>query len=90
MCDLTSCMSLVFHLNFYVLLGPVIIVCFVFQPLFVALSNVWGGFQDNVVMLSVLSNLITGLRPFVKVHLYVYGHSNNRGMPTASNWSRRE
>ena len=42
-------------------------VYFIFQPLFVALSNVWAGFQDNVVMLSVLSNLITGLRPFVKV-----------------------
>ena len=27
----------------------------------------WGGYQDNVVMLSVLSNLLTGLRPFVKV-----------------------
>ncbi|XP_065882314.1 cilia- and flagella-associated protein 206-like isoform X2 [Dysidea avara] len=35
-------------------------------PLFVSLAKVWGGYQDNVVMLSVLSNLLTGLRPFVK------------------------
>ena len=47
----------------------VCVICcwFPFQPLFVALSQIWCGFQDEVVLLSVLSNLLTTLVPFTKV-----------------------
>ena len=44
---------------------------FPFQPLFVALSQIWCGFQDEVVLLSVLSNLLSTLVPFTKVSLCV-------------------
>ena len=37
------------------------------QPLFIALSQVWSGYQDEVVLLSVLSNLLSSLSPFTKV-----------------------
>ena len=37
------------------------------QPLFSSLSRVWSGFQDEVVLLSVLSTLISGVKPFTKV-----------------------
>ena len=37
------------------------------QPLFITLSQVWSGFQDEVVLLSVLSNLLNSMVPFTKV-----------------------
>ena len=38
-----------------------------FQPLFIALAQIWSGFQDEVVLLSVLSNLLNSLAPFTNV-----------------------
>ncbi|XP_064396896.1 cilia- and flagella-associated protein 206-like isoform X2 [Halichondria panicea] len=35
-------------------------------PLFLSLSQTWMGFQDEVVLLSVLSNLLTSLNPFIQ------------------------
>ena len=37
------------------------------QPLFITLSQVWSGFQDEVVLLSVLSNLLNSMAPFTTV-----------------------
>ncbi|XP_060061483.1 cilia- and flagella-associated protein 206 [Erinaceus europaeus] len=37
-------------------------------PIFIALSNLWTGFQDEVVLISVLSNLTTHLEPFLGSH----------------------
>ena len=37
------------------------------QPQFVHLSQVWTGFQDEMVFLSVLTNSIVNLEPFGKV-----------------------
>lgn len=35
-------------------------------PLFISLAQLWSGFQDEVVILSVLSNIITSFTPFIK------------------------
>ncbi|KAB1275734.1 Cilia- and flagella-associated protein 206, partial [Camelus dromedarius] len=37
-------------------------------PIFIALSNVWTSFQDETVLISVLSNLMTHLEPFLGAH----------------------
>uniref|UniRef100_A0A8C5QWM6 Cilia- and flagella-associated protein 206 n=1 Tax=Leptobrachium leishanense TaxID=445787 RepID=A0A8C5QWM6_9ANUR len=37
-------------------------------PLFIALSNLWNSFQDDIVLLSVLSNMIANLQPFLRFH----------------------
>ncbi|KAM9667337.1 cilia- and flagella-associated protein 206 [Trichechus inunguis] len=37
-------------------------------PIFIALSNLWTSFQDETVLLSVLSNLTTHLEPFLGTH----------------------
>ena len=37
------------------------------QPLFITLSQVWYGFQDEVVLLSVISNLLNSMAPFTTV-----------------------
>ena len=37
------------------------------QPQFINISHVWSGFQDEMVLLSVLSNIQTSLDPFSKV-----------------------
>jgi hypothetical protein len=37
-------------------------------PLFIALSTSWMGFQDEMVLLSVLSNILTNLTPFTTNH----------------------
>ena len=37
------------------------------QPLFIALCQIWIGFQDEVVLLSVLSNLLNSMTIFTKV-----------------------
>ncbi|XP_049752928.1 cilia- and flagella-associated protein 206 isoform X2 [Elephas maximus indicus] len=37
-------------------------------PIFIALSNLWTSFQDETVLLSVLSNLTTHLEPFLGAH----------------------
>lgn len=37
-------------------------------PIFIALSNLWTGFQDEVVLISVLSNLTNHLEPFLGSH----------------------
>ena len=41
------------------------------QPLFSSLSRVWSGFQDEVVLLSVLSTLISGVKPFTQACQYI-------------------
>lgn len=38
------------------------------QPLFILLSNLWNSFQDEIVLLSVLSNMTTNLQPFLGLH----------------------
>ncbi|CAH2249410.1 cilia- and flagella-associated 206 isoform X2 [Pelobates cultripes] len=37
-------------------------------PLFITLSNLWNSFQDEIVLLSVLSNMTANLQPFLKIH----------------------
>nr|XP_033793069.1 cilia- and flagella-associated protein 206 isoform X2 [Geotrypetes seraphini] len=37
-------------------------------PHFISLSNLWNGFQDEIVLLSVLSNMVTNLQPFLGTH----------------------
>lgn len=38
------------------------------QPIFIALSNLWTSFQDETVLISILSNLTTHLEPFLGAH----------------------
>ncbi|XP_055289630.1 cilia- and flagella-associated protein 206 isoform X2 [Moschus berezovskii] len=40
----------------------------VILPIFIALSNLWTSFQDETVLISVLSNLTTHLEPFLGAH----------------------
>lgn len=37
-------------------------------PQFIMLAHIWTGFQDEMVLLSVLSNILASLEPFTKVH----------------------
>ncbi|KAM4866543.1 cilia- and flagella-associated protein 206 isoform 1-T3 [Thomomys bottae] len=37
-------------------------------PIFIALANLWTSFQDETVLISVLSNLTTHLEPFLGTH----------------------
>ncbi|KAM9315371.1 cilia- and flagella-associated protein 206 [Gastrophryne carolinensis] len=37
-------------------------------PLFISLSKLWNSFQDEIVLLSVLSNMTTNLQPFLRLH----------------------
>ena len=46
------------------------IIIIILQPLFISLSQIWSEFQDEVVLLSVLNNLLTSLSPFTKVTMY--------------------
>ncbi|DAA26170.1 cilia- and flagella-associated protein 206 [Bos taurus] len=40
----------------------------VILPIFIALSNLWTSFQDETVLISILSNLTTHLEPFLGAH----------------------
>ncbi|XP_027058758.1 cilia- and flagella-associated protein 206-like [Pocillopora damicornis] len=37
-------------------------------PQFITLAHLWTGFQDEMVLLSVLSNILASLEPFTKIH----------------------
>ncbi|XP_075196264.1 cilia- and flagella-associated protein 206 isoform X3 [Anomaloglossus baeobatrachus] len=37
-------------------------------PLFISLSKLWNSFQDEIVLLSVLSNITANLQPFLELH----------------------
>ncbi|XP_069582492.1 cilia- and flagella-associated protein 206 isoform X2 [Ranitomeya imitator] len=37
-------------------------------PLFISLSKLWNSFQDEIVLLSVLSNMTANLQPFLELH----------------------
>ncbi|XP_075453968.1 cilia- and flagella-associated protein 206 [Ascaphus truei] len=37
-------------------------------PLFISVSKLWNSFQDEIVLLSVLSNLAANLQPFLGIH----------------------
>ncbi|XP_048585340.1 cilia- and flagella-associated protein 206-like isoform X2 [Nematostella vectensis] len=37
-------------------------------PQFITMAHVWTGFQDEMVLLSVLSNILASLEPFTKAH----------------------
>ncbi|XP_056422042.1 cilia- and flagella-associated protein 206 isoform X2 [Hyla sarda] len=37
-------------------------------PLFISLSKLWNSFQDEIVLLSVLSNMTANLQPFLSLH----------------------
>lgn len=37
-------------------------------PLFISLSKLWNSFQDEIVLLSVLSNMTANLQPFLGLH----------------------
>ncbi|KXJ25361.1 cilia- and flagella-associated protein 206 [Exaiptasia diaphana] len=37
-------------------------------PQFITLAHIWTGFQDEMVLLSVLSNILASLEPFTKTH----------------------
>ncbi|XP_042189691.1 cilia- and flagella-associated protein 206 [Callorhinchus milii] len=41
-------------------------------PHFIALSNLWTCFQDEMVLLSVFSNLVTNLDPFLATHVQLF------------------
>ncbi|XP_077992510.1 cilia- and flagella-associated protein 206-like [Glandiceps talaboti] len=41
-------------------------------PQFINLANIWSGFQDEMVLLSVLSNILASLEPFIKGHHDVF------------------
>jgi len=41
-------------------------------PLFVDLATLWTGFQDEMVLLSVLSNVLTSLQPFSQSHKQLF------------------
>ena len=38
------------------------------QPQFIHLAQIWSGFQDEMVLLSVLSNILVSLEPFTRGH----------------------
>lgn len=38
------------------------------QPIFIALSNVWTGFQDETVLIGILTNLTANLERFLGTH----------------------
>lgn len=40
---------------------------YLLQPQFITLAHIWTGFQDEMVLLSVLSNILASLEPFTKV-----------------------
>lgn len=37
------------------------------QPQFIHLAQLWSSFQDEMVLLSVLSNILASLEPFTRV-----------------------
>ncbi|XP_040284678.1 cilia- and flagella-associated protein 206 [Bufo bufo] len=37
-------------------------------PLFISLSKLWNNFQDEIVLLSVISNMTANLQPFLRLH----------------------
>ncbi|XP_033632882.1 cilia- and flagella-associated protein 206-like [Asterias rubens] len=41
-------------------------------PQFINLAHIWSGFQDEMVLLSVLSNILASLEPFTKGHKDVF------------------
>ncbi|NP_001171855.1 uncharacterized protein LOC100369566 [Saccoglossus kowalevskii] len=41
-------------------------------PQFINLAHIWSGFQDEMVLLSVLSNILASLEPFTKGHRDVF------------------
>ncbi|KAL9982740.1 hypothetical protein ACROYT_G004830 [Oculina patagonica] len=41
-------------------------------PQFITLAHLWTGFQDEMVLLSVLSNILASLEPFTKIHKEVF------------------
>ena len=45
------------------------------QPHFTGLSKLWAGFQDEMVLLSILNNMVVSLRPFLTAqsHLLLEG-----------------
>ena len=43
-----------------------------FQPQFIHLAQIWSGFQDEMVLLSVLSNILVSLEPFTRGHREMY------------------
>ena len=49
-------------------------ICFstLFQPQFIHLAQIWSGFQDEMVLLSVLSNILASLEPFVRGHRDIF------------------
>ncbi|XP_037700514.1 cilia- and flagella-associated protein 206 isoform X3 [Choloepus didactylus] len=49
-------------------------------PIFMALSNLWSGFQDETVLLSVLSNLTTHLEPFLGAHDLLFPEKVMQGL----------
>lgn len=42
------------------------------QPQFIHLAQIWSGFQDEMVLLSVLSNILASLEPFVRGHRDIF------------------
>ncbi|XP_038617268.1 cilia- and flagella-associated protein 206 isoform X3 [Tachyglossus aculeatus] len=41
-------------------------------PIFISLSSLWTSFQDEIVLISVLSNLTTHLKPFLEAHAQLF------------------
>ncbi|KAK6178134.1 hypothetical protein SNE40_012955 [Patella caerulea] len=42
-------------------------------PQFIHLAQLWSGFQDEMVLLSVLSNILASLEPFTRGHRDIFG-----------------
>lgn len=50
------------------------------QPIFIALSNLWTSFQDETVLISVLSNLTSYLEAFLGAHELLFPEKVLRGL----------
>ena len=49
--------------------------CFFFsKPQFIQLATIWIGFQDELVLISVLSNVLYNLEPFAMVSLIKFNN----------------
>ncbi|XP_012933418.1 cilia- and flagella-associated protein 206 isoform X2 [Heterocephalus glaber] len=49
-------------------------------PIFIALANLWTSFQDETVLISILSNLTTHLEPFLGAHEVLFPEKIMQGL----------
>jgi len=61
-------------LNYFKIYKKLLFVRFIIivKPHFMQLANIWIGFQDELVLISVLSNVLYNLEPFAMVRYSYY------------------